>query len=927
MMTEKKQIIIVYYKYGILILSLIFLFISFYNFFYTISIPTDENIFTDPPSKFYVVREINCQKTKEQANIGDFLLKINNISIDSIQINRYLFDFNDTSTIKLSIYNPVKDQLKEIYTKKADLKETFVIKLNSAVYVLSVLPGGASDRAGLKSGDIITKINNKEFRNANDADEIMRKAKKTSIEYEIVRNGQTYKLEIELAKFGISFILLIYFLTGLLFIITGFVIGYLRSEFFAARLIGLAFPLIGFAITGKLNPYLTIDLEKNIVFLIILISANSTGIIGLAMFIHSFIYFPIDISFLKQKNKRLIIALYIFSIVFSVLFIIPILNKNINQTLIINLSTYGIALSYLLIIFLILRKIKQAELSSQIKSIGKPIFYSILVNILVLFLMPIIIYFQLTYLIYLNLLLLLIPLSYIYTIGKYRLFNLDLRIRKNNQYIISVLLLRLAIAVVFFAFVWFVSHLNLNYPNLHFTGTSIEVLEKPLSSENRAFYNTFLSIILSLTFLRLLFFIYKKSMFYINKKFYRTNLDYKKIAVDINKILKDDISVEKYIETISNIIKENLLLNKVCIILFDDFKLGCPTEVSDVAKKLILTNLENIKEIFGKDENIFRVEYLPPELKKIFVEYGFTSILPIRHKDKLYGIACLGEKLSETPIDSEDFHLVLSFLNQSVIILENIKLYQDLAARERMKHELELARRIQISSLPQNLPKLENLKIAAKTIPAFEVGGDFYDFINLKENGVTVIIGDVSGKGASAALYMSKVQGIIRTLSEFDLSPKELLCKTNKLLYNHIEKNAFISVLIAKIYQNENKIVVARAGHLPLFVYSNTERRVLELKPKGIILGATSDEFFTSNIEETELYYNKDDIFIFVSDGAIETRNENDEFGIERLKALIAHFKYLEPEDLIEQILIEIYRFSGKKYFDDDLTIVAIKAC
>jgi len=913
-----------YYKIVFIITATVFVVITFYNFFYTISLPTDENIFAEPISKYYVVRNIPGINKNEQINVGDLIIKLDDKYIDSIgQINQYIFDKTSQSSIILTVFCFKEHKSKNVVVNKDSLKQTFFVKIPSAAFVTSVSPGGASDRAGLKPGDIITKINGKSFSSVAEADYLLRSSKVPVIEYEILREGQTYKLTIELAKFGISFTHMIYFLTGLIFIAFGCFIGYSRIEFFTGRLLSFAFLMVGFAITGKLNPVFSLGYKVGLGYIIIIALANLSAIFGLVFLIHSLFYFPVELKELAKKNRKIIYSLYILGSFFFLCILIPLFFNEFYFLWII--STYGIGISYIIILFILLFKIKNSKLTKQMQSIGRPIYYSIVINIFVVLILPILAYFKLYYLSYINLLLLLLPLSYIYTIGKYRLLNLDLRIRKNNQYIISVFILRIVLFIVLFVFIWFVAHIDLNYPNLHFTGTSIEVLEKPMNEENRQFYNTALSIILSFIFIFLLLKFYNKTLELINRKFYRAIFDYKKLTLDLNNIIEKNITIDDFIQTISKKLKNYLLLNKVCIILLDKLKSNCSAEISSDTLDYVYTNSNEILQFVGRADSIFRIEYLPENLRKLFQKEGFSAIIPIKHKDKIYGFALIGDKLSEAPIDSEDFHIIMSLLNQSVVVIENIKLYEDLSSRERMRHELELARKIQLSSLPQKLPETKNIKVAAITIPAFEVGGDFYDFINVSNDGFTAIIGDVSGKGASAALYMSKVQGIIRTLSEFELQPKELLIKANKLLYNYIEKNAFISVLIAKLHDSQKKITVARAGHLPLILFSSKEKRVVEIKPKGIILGASSNEFFSANIVEESYDFSPGDILLLATDGAIEARNNDDEFGIERLKALVSHFKYLNPDDLLKHILSEIYRFSGKDYFEDDLSLIIIK--
>ena len=155
--------------------------------------------------------------------------------------------------------------------------------------------------------------------------------------------------------------------------------------------------------------------------------------------------------------------------------------------------------------------------------------------------------------------------------------------------------------------------------------------------------------------------------------------------------------------------------------------------------------------------------------------------------------------------------------------IENAFLYEDLAMQERIKHELDLARKIQLASLPQTIPDIKGLDISGVSLPALEVGGDFYDFLNGTPDDLTVIIGDVSGKGTSAALHMSKAQGIMRTLYEFKLSPKELCIRTNQLIFNYLEKGAFISAIAAKINSRKKELVFTRAGHMPLLYYNKKD--------------------------------------------------------------------------------------------------------
>jgi sigma-B regulation protein RsbU (phosphoserine phosphatase) len=212
-------------------------------------------------------------------------------------------------------------------------------------------------------------------------------------------------------------------------------------------------------------------------------------------------------------------------------------------------------------------------------------------------------------------------------------------------------------------------------------------------------------------------------------------------------------------------------------------------------------------------------------------------------------------------------------------------------------------------------------------LPAFEVGGDFYDFLNGSPNALTIIVGDVSGKGTSAALYMSKIQGILRTLNEFSLTPKQLLIRANRLLWDNMEKSSFITVLSASIDYAGKQITLARAGHMPLYYYNSRAGVTERIVPKGVVIGLSKDPIFDDNIEEIILNYNSGDVFLFVTDGVTEARNTDDEDYAET--RLVEEFgKCIAGTSLAirDRIVESVQEFSiGMEPFDD-LTVVVVKA-
>ena len=320
------------------------------------------------------------------------------------------------------------------------------------------------------------------------------------------------------------------------------------------------------------------------------------------------------------------------------------------------------------------------------------------------------------------------------------------------------------------------------------------------------------------------------------------------------------------------------------------------------------------------------MDYLPEPLKSDFRELDFRYIVPIRSKEHLIGAIVLGEKLSEATFSQEDLEFLSAAARQASVSIENAFLYEELAEQERMKHELEIARRIQLASLPQRTPVVEGLEVAGQSRPAMEVGGDFFDYLNGSGEGVTVIVGDVSGKGTSAALYMSKVQGILRSLHDYTRSPAELFIRANRLLIADLERSSFITALGAAFDARTRNAVVARAGHLPLYRYRPKDGTAEKITTKGLGLGLDNGSIFAAELEERIVPYDPGDVMAFVTDGIIEARNEKgDEFGEERLLEEMKCHAALAADEIRSRILERVSAFAGLVPQHDDQTLVVVK--
>jgi hypothetical protein len=249
-----------------------------------------------------------------------------------------------------------------------------------------------------------------------------------------------------------------------------------------------------------------------------------------------------------------------------------------------------------------------------------------------------------------------------------------------------------------------------------------------------------------------------------------------------------------------------------------------------------------------------------------------------------------------------------------------------IAEKERFLKELEIARGVQMRFLPQSVPQSSNLEIVSLCQPAMEVGGDYFDFILRNNRYMTVLIGDVSGKGVSAAFYMTMVKGIIKTLSKKTLEPATLLAEANEIFYENAPRDVFITIIYGVFDLEEKILTVASAGHNPLITWKHSTRQLDMVNPRGVALGLAYGEQYNSIIREARIPFEERDLFVFYTDGVSEAMNTQEEiFGEERLKEVIKKHAHLSPQQLQEKIVEAVAQFSGKAPQHDDFTMVVVK--
>jgi serine phosphatase RsbU (regulator of sigma subunit)/anti-sigma regulatory factor (Ser/Thr protein kinase) len=301
-------------------------------------------------------------------------------------------------------------------------------------------------------------------------------------------------------------------------------------------------------------------------------------------------------------------------------------------------------------------------------------------------------------------------------------------------------------------------------------------------------------------------------------------------------------------------------------------------------------------------------------------EAGVSLVVPLVSGGELIGTLNLGPRLSDQQYSTDDKKLLDSLAAQAAPALQVAELVRrqaaEAASRERIEQELRVAQLIQQNFLPRELPELGGWQLDAYYKPAREVGGDFYDFFELPDGQVGVVVGDVTDKGVPAAMVMAAARSVLRATAASVVSPGETLERVNELLCPDIPDKMFVTCLYGVIDPASGRFRFANAGHnLP---YARTAGGAVELRATGMPLGLLPGMTY----EETEATIAPGEALLLYSDGVTEAHSETREmYGTPRLATLVAG-----DENLIDGLLGSLEHFTGSEWEqEDDITLVTLR--
>jgi sigma-B regulation protein RsbU (phosphoserine phosphatase) len=306
--------------------------------------------------------------------------------------------------------------------------------------------------------------------------------------------------------------------------------------------------------------------------------------------------------------------------------------------------------------------------------------------------------------------------------------------------------------------------------------------------------------------------------------------------------------------------------------------------------------------------------------------YKSALVVPLVVNQRTIGRIYLLKEVKDG-FNKEMVNIISTFVGQACISVENYRLLNEAIKNERYKEELKIAQRVQRSLLPDTLHHDDSFEICGFSIAADEVGGDYYETKKLGDNQFVLIIGDVSGKGTSAAFNMSQMKGIFHSLVQLQPKPSDFLLMANNALSQCLEKNHFITTSYFIIDTEKKTINYSRAGHCPTLYYDHKKKESEYLSIDGMGLGILRNNLYKQYVHEKTFSFLPGDILVLYTDGIVEAKNSKGiEFGYERLKTVLNASATLNVEQIQNKIIQEVYKFIGKnRIADDDYSLMIIK--
>jgi len=824
---------------------------------------------------------------------------------------RLLFSFLAVFVLTVSLYNTF------LIARQSSDENLYQTQKRGVIFI-QITPGGVSDDAGLRVGDRLVKINGVEIESAAHAQTFLDRAKPgDNLLYTIERDGRIFDVRVSLALAGVRLWQTALFITGLLFLIYGLFLALSQPENGKARLLALAAIMLAwFFMSIQVTPNIY---ERPYLYRLYGLLLVINAFMMIAVVLHASLYFPVQ-KFDRIKSFRMIYLHYIVAGIFVLYAFYRIFSGDIYIQLIMLL-----AVAYVLIFELVHFRKRRKEYKARSKVfIGVLIFMIsvVLAGIIFQWLFP-----QVRIMESLSFAMILLPLSYFYTTIKYRVFDVSVRVRLSIVYTAAQFALLFIFVVSIVLLIRWLSGWSINLPGIFITGTSIEIRDTAsLPPDLQVQVQQGYLILFGITLTAVLYYFKQWLQKFFEKVFFQQKYDYRRALKNFVEIIsasfrRDDIS-QRSVDQITGIMR----IKGAMILLQENGRYRVSNATGSLAEyqnRMFEFGDELLKSLDQKKREINRNDLTALKPLAELQNSIYHGISIVSGDKNLEAILFTGEKLSESPYNTEDLELLDVFAGHLGSAFERARLYEAMADKERIKREIEIAREIQLNSLPRQQPSYADLQICSSLTAAAEVGGDYYDYIQIDDQRLGIIVGDVVGKGTSAALHMSKIQGFVRSMTLEDLPPEKMLCRLNCLIKNNFDPDFFCTALYGIFDTQNRRFKIFRLGHSGLIFYDAQNRKTKVLEPAGLGLGIGDDNKFYENLKSDEVMYNTGDVFVFLTDGFTEAMNaQMQPYGEQKICRIIDQYAHLSASALMDKLVEEISQYSAGSLFDDATGIV-----
>jgi phosphoserine phosphatase RsbU/P len=321
-------------------------------------------------------------------------------------------------------------------------------------------------------------------------------------------------------------------------------------------------------------------------------------------------------------------------------------------------------------------------------------------------------------------------------------------------------------------------------------------------------------------------------------------------------------------------------------------------------------------------------EHKPSQLEEIeaIERTGARLAVALRTKNEISGVLLVGAPVGREEYGAQEKRVLCSCAAQFALMLENARLTERIVEQEKLRRDMALAAEVQRRLLPEKSPETSLGGLAAVSLPARTVGGDYYDFFDAGDRRIGIALADIAGKGVAAALVMSVVQASLRVIlgqsaAEGNISLPELAARMNRFLYRSTGSNSYATFFYAQIDEQTRELRYVNAGHNPPYLL-RLAAGIEELATGGTVIGMFPQAVY----EEAKVDLQPGDVLVAFTDGVTEALSPGEEeFGEERLKELLRRVAHLPVEEMSAEISRELRKWIDNAAQYDDLTFIVMK--